>query len=149
MELSIGWGTAPATFKITYPSSPGPPQEPQSQIQTKSYLLSCFQRWKKSWEDISVGWKNLFSVMGNFTERFWNVPPYLHVKQKEHIVCSTVSAAVQPKSTKQLRINTKVQLFMIKIHQLQMLFLRYSVNPLLNKCICSVRQHMKVNWQNF
>lgn len=42
-----------------------------------TYWLSCFQRWKKSCEVISVGWKNLLIVTGSFRVRFCRAPPYL------------------------------------------------------------------------
>lgn len=44
---------------------------------TRTYWLSCFQRWKKSCEVISVGWKNLLMVTGSLRVRFCRTPPYL------------------------------------------------------------------------
>lgn len=41
---------------------------------------SCFQRWKKSSDIISVGWKNLLSITGSFTAMFWRAPPYLFTR---------------------------------------------------------------------
>jgi len=43
-----------------------------------SHWLSCFQRWKKSCEVISVGWKNLLMVTGSLRLRFCSAPPYLN-----------------------------------------------------------------------
>lgn len=51
---------------------PGPPAPPPV-----AHRLSCFQRWKKSWAAISVGWKNLLMVTGSFRVRDWGAPPYL------------------------------------------------------------------------
>lgn len=64
----------PTTPSLPRDHPPPPPGWPQA---ASPHLLSCFQRWKKSCDPISVGWKNLLRVTGNFTDRFWNVPPYL------------------------------------------------------------------------
>lgn len=47
---------------------------------THTHWLSCFQRWKKSCEVISVGWKNLLMVTGSLRVRFCRAPPYLKNK---------------------------------------------------------------------
>lgn len=45
-----------------------------------THWLSCFQRWKKSCEVISVGWKNLLMVTGSFRVMFCRAPPYLQTR---------------------------------------------------------------------
>lgn len=57
---------------------PNPPGSPQA-----AHRLSCFQRWKKSWAAISVGWKNLLMVTGSFKVRACGAPPYLAGKKGE------------------------------------------------------------------
>lgn len=83
---------------------------------THTYWLSCFQRWKKSCEDISVGWKNLLMVTGSLSVRFCRAPPYLighssyisrleywigscfHIKVKFILKCSTLALMWLPLS---------------------------------------------------
>lgn len=50
----------------------------------RTHWLSCFQRWKKSCDAISVGWKNLLMVTGSLRVRFCKAPPYL-MEQKTHL----------------------------------------------------------------
>lgn len=61
---------------------PGPAVAPPP---AAAHRLSCFQRWKKSWAAISVGWKNLLMVTGSFRVRDWGAPPYLARKEEDSI----------------------------------------------------------------
>lgn len=67
-----------------------PPQEGSVNVSCHSHRhprthwLSCFQRWKKSCDAISVGWKNLLMVTGSLRVRFCKAPPYL-MEQKTHL----------------------------------------------------------------
>lgn len=70
--------------RLKAPSSPGDAAPPRPSaplpppLNPAPHRLSCFQRWKKSWAAISVGWKNLLMVTGSFRVRDWAVPPYLN-----------------------------------------------------------------------
>lgn len=60
-----------------------------------AHRLSCFQRWKKSWAAISVGWKNLLMVTGSFRVRAWGAPPYL--VGEEGVLSQTTPLTQQPR----------------------------------------------------
>lgn len=73
------WGLG-AGEKVQVRCLEGPTLHPPSSRSSHplaAHRLSCFQRWKKSWAAISVGWKNLLMVTGSFRVRDWGAPPYL------------------------------------------------------------------------
>lgn len=72
-----GLGAGKGSSQGSGSPSPAHPEGGFGSVPRAAHRLSCFQRWKKSWAAISVGWKNLLMVTGSFRVRDWGAPPYL------------------------------------------------------------------------
>lgn len=118
----------PAPLGLAHHKNPNP------QVLTCSVASNA----EKSLEKTSLLAGKIYSVWWVILLKDFEMFRHTCIWNRKNRVYAAQNHQSQPKSTKQLRMITKVQLFMIKIHQLQiMLFLRYSFNPLLNIFICS------------